>query len=392
LATTGLARAQAVFHAIYPDGYSTRFFAVNRNGTVAAGDTFYLGQIVPTASFFEGPPSIIADAGRATALSDDGNTIAGWGGADSAFVWRPETGPLRLGPAQGYTLFASQLSALSADGRIGCGGYSATLNGRRSLLLWSASNGQRLVEPLAEWSGAAGFGMSADGQTVVGTGSIPGGDSAGFRWSDLGSFRVLPLPAGLTASGASGASADAHVVVGFAGTISSRRACRWIGDSPALLPPLTESDNIGATSVSRDGWTVAILELGPPGTVVGLWDPLHGTRDIKDVIRGAGGPDLEGWELNGGVVSGDGRSVVGWAIDPQGLQPAWIAHLPAFCYANCDDSSTTPVLNVLDFNCFLNRFASGDEVYANCDQSETPPVLNVLDFNCFLNAFSAGCP
>jgi hypothetical protein len=60
------------------------------------------------------------------------------------------------------------------------------------------------------------------------------------------------------------------------------------------------------------------------------------------------------------------------------------------CYANCDGSTTVPFLNVLDFNCFLNRFSAGAS-YANCDNSTTPPVLNVLDFNCFLNKFSAGC-
>ncbi len=61
------------------------------------------------------------------------------------------------------------------------------------------------------------------------------------------------------------------------------------------------------------------------------------------------------------------------------------------CYANCDNSTTSPALNVLDFSCFLNRFAAGDP-YANCDGSTTPPVLNVLDFSCFLNQFAAGCP
>lgn len=29
--------------------------------------------------------------------------------------------------------------------------------------------------------------------------------------------------------------------------------------------------------------------------------------------------------------------------------------------------------------------------YPNCDGSTTPPVLNVLDFACFLNRFAAGC-
>ncbi len=61
------------------------------------------------------------------------------------------------------------------------------------------------------------------------------------------------------------------------------------------------------------------------------------------------------------------------------------------CYANCDGSTVAPVLNVNDFACFLNRFASGDP-WANCDGSTTPPVLNVLDFSCFINKYSAGCP
>jgi hypothetical protein len=64
---------------------------------------------------------------------------------------------------------------------------------------------------------------------------------------------------------------------------------------------------------------------------------------------------------------------------------------PAPCYANCDHSTAAPVLNVLDFNCFLNAFSAGAS-YANCDGSTSAPVLNVLDFNCFLNRFSAGCP
>ncbi len=66
------------------------------------------------------------------------------------------------------------------------------------------------------------------------------------------------------------------------------------------------------------------------------------------------------------------------------------ASIGGSCYANCDQSTTPPCLNVLDFSCFLNRFAAGDP-YANCDGSTTPPVLNVLDFSCFLNRFAAGC-
>jgi hypothetical protein len=61
------------------------------------------------------------------------------------------------------------------------------------------------------------------------------------------------------------------------------------------------------------------------------------------------------------------------------------------CYANCDASTTPPVLNVNDFVCFSNRFAAG-VAYANCDASTTPPILNVNDFVCFSNRYAGGCP
>ncbi len=61
------------------------------------------------------------------------------------------------------------------------------------------------------------------------------------------------------------------------------------------------------------------------------------------------------------------------------------------CYANCDGSTTQPLLTVADFSCFLDRFAAADP-YANCDGSTTAPTLNARDFLCYLNAFAAGCP
>ncbi|MEX2217341.1 MAG: S8 family serine peptidase [Phycisphaerales bacterium] len=60
------------------------------------------------------------------------------------------------------------------------------------------------------------------------------------------------------------------------------------------------------------------------------------------------------------------------------------------CYANCDNSTTPPILNVADFGCFLTKYAAGDS-YANCDGSTTAPVLNVADFGCFLTRYAAGC-
>ncbi len=60
------------------------------------------------------------------------------------------------------------------------------------------------------------------------------------------------------------------------------------------------------------------------------------------------------------------------------------------CYANCDGSTSQPLLTANDFQCFLNAFASS-ESYANCDGSTATPTLTANDFQCFLNTYAAGC-
>jgi hypothetical protein len=73
---------------------------------------------------------------------------------------------------------------------------------------------------------------------------------------------------------------------------------------------------------------------------------------------------------------------------------------PQACYANCDNSTIAPILNVDDFTCFINEFASAQALpheaqvahYANCDGSTIAPALNVDDFTCFINEFAMGCP
>ncbi len=66
-----------------------------------------------------------------------------------------------------------------------------------------------------------------------------------------------------------------------------------------------------------------------------------------------------------------------------------------YCYANCDGSSSNPILTANDFQCFLGHYAVGsfDDNYslANCDGSNVVPIMNANDFQCMLNAFAAGC-
>jgi hypothetical protein len=89
--------------------------------------------------------------------------------------------------------------------------------------------------------------------------------------------------------------------------------------------------------------------------------------------------------LAGGSYMGNGTTCTACGVVP--------------CYANCDQSTVAPILNVEDFTCFINEFAAAQGLpheqqitaYANCDGSTTAPVLNVEDFTCFINEFASGC-
>ena len=67
------------------------------------------------------------------------------------------------------------------------------------------------------------------------------------------------------------------------------------------------------------------------------------------------------WAPNG---SGAANPVQGWMGTPQGgldytIVLTGACFIGATCYANCDNSTTAPILNANDFQCFLNAYAAG---------------------------------
>jgi subtilisin family serine protease len=62
------------------------------------------------------------------------------------------------------------------------------------------------------------------------------------------------------------------------------------------------------------------------------------------------------------------------------------------CYADCDSSTGLGTLDIFDFLCFQNRFATGNSYACECDVSTGVGVCDIFDFLCFQNAFAAGCP
>lgn len=168
---------------------------------------------------------------------------------------------------------------------------------------------------------------------------------------------------------------------------SGYHAAVWHGTAQSFVDfnvPLVGSRLFATTGMVHvgqggiSGPAHAILNFGTPGA----WLDLHQFLP----------PGYNSFSAANAVYQDGGAiSVGGYAVsDATGDNEAflWIGAAP--CYANCDQSTTAPIMNVSDFFCFLNRFGAGDG-YANCDGSTRAPVLNVLDFLCFLNRFAAGC-
>jgi hypothetical protein len=185
--------------------------------------------------------------------------------------------------------------------------------------------------------------------------------------------------------------------------ITIRRALRrWDGQAFSIVPPeqieITRATMITTPAADPPGCTPGPhLELGLTSATGRLH--LHPAYQLHD----GGGPPASGiyllevhaWLATPGQAASDPIYILfshNESLSTLEAAAAWAEeHLARPCYANCDRSSAAPVLNVDDFTCFINAYASGD-CYANCDGSTTAPVLNVDDFTCFLNLFAQGCP
>jgi probable HAF family extracellular repeat protein len=211
--------------------------------------------------------------------------------------------------------------------------------------------------------------VTPDGTVIVGYSAVEGGYEA-FRWTQGGGMVTLgDLPGGAIHGGASDVSADGLVIVGAGTTASGYEAFIWtqsggmvgLGDLPGG-PTVS-----GATACSDDGSVVVGAANYDQATDFGdafIWTADRGMRYLKDeIIATRCVPEIAGFRLVAATgISGDGRVVVGNAINPDGDLEAFIIRL---------DAAPTPPPCRADFN--------GDH------------AVNSQDFFDFLAAFFAGC-
>jgi probable HAF family extracellular repeat protein len=246
--------------------------------------------------------------------------------------------------------------------------------------------------------GANNYG-TAVGITATGIGTT----SQATMWSgvniiNLGSFEPLSRSEAFAVN-------DAHIAVGAAvnGVTPSntpiRRAARWV--VVGGTPNIQDLGSLGKTFSEA-------LDINNSGQIVGFATDISGLPQVAWMWHYGTMHDLNqlvtpppGWVLTSAQSINNRGDIVGFG-QLNGVTRAYALFTQGSpqCYANCDNSSVSPILNVEDFTCFVTRFWEGRELphaqqilhYANCDGSTTLPVINVDDFTCFIMAFAQGCP
>lgn len=208
-----------------------------------------------------------------------------------------------------------------------------------------------------------------------------------FRWTpQSGMIGLGDLPGGNHASSARAVAADGAVVVGHGFDESGQRAFRWTQtDGMTPLPKLSGQYVQRAFGCSWAG-DVIVGEAGAGSRAEAFyWTADDGTRWLAEVLDEHGVVVPEGWNLDRATaVSADGRTIVGYGVNPRGFTEGWVAYLGPTCRADYDENGATDQDDFTSYlAAWLNRSIFADWNYDG--------QINTLDFIAFLHEWARGC-
>jgi probable HAF family extracellular repeat protein len=427
VAAAGVARGQSIYNlgAVH-EGQSSHGFGINSAGQVA-GRSF--GDGVDRAFRYDGPP------GAAAVMRDLGSL-----GSHSAAA-----AVNRFGQVTGSSMLPSaRIHAFRYDGTPGAGGTMrdlGTLGGIESVGVGINDHGQVVGSSFTPDSRSHAFkydgtpgagGIMRDLGTLAGVldsyanainnaGQVVGWSHAAtaagprrhaFRYDGTpgagGVMRDLGVIGGADDESFATAINAGGQIAGFIRDVSTfhTRAFRYDGAPGAggimhdlgTLGGLTSESHavnakgqVAGMSLDAAGDWTAFVYLGTPGEGGGMHN-LDAWLDARNPVAGAKwrlswayGLTDEGWVTGFGTYN-DGPGGLADGVRAFVLDAGSLTN----CKANCDYSTTAPVLNALDFLCFLNKFVRNSED-ANCDGSDGSPLLTATDFACFMMVYTAGC-
>ena len=121
-------------------------------------------------------------------------------------------------------------------------------------------------------------------------------------------------------------SDDGVTTVGTSGGVGFRHTA---GTGTEPLGSLPDSNGEARPlGISGDGSIIVGTAHAGADDAAFIWDEVEGMRALEQVLSLLG-VDLTGWDLKEATgVSDDGRKVVGWGINPEGQQEAFVATIP----------------------------------------------------------------
>ena len=206
--------------------------------------------------------------GDAVGVSADGAVVVGTtafsqGGVD-AYRWTAATGMQPLGALPDDNIY-SRASGVSSNGDVIVGTISGATNNNREAFRWTPSTGVVALGFLTLDARSEAFGVSPDGNVVVGRSFSFNGPVRAFRWSASGGMQALGVPRDGFNGQASATSLNGEVVVGTAvrynviqGTYwSAQRGMLWLDEELQRLGlDLGDLTRLAASAVSADGLVV----------------------------------------------------------------------------------------------------------------------------------------
>lgn len=287
------------------------------------------------------PQTIPRPALFSSAISADGQVVAGRGLSNRSYIWNEADGVTDLGALpndRGLT----QANGISGDGKRVVG-YAWTTTGTEAFA-WTEGTGiARLVrsggQRDAQAQDASGDGTQLAIDVNIGTsGQVIHahhwterlvdpftGDLFG-SWVDLGD-----LPGGQDRSSASAISPDGNVIVGDSSIMLGTRAFRWTAASGmadlGVLPGFTDSR---ADAVDATGSIVVGSATRSGGSAAFIWTEASGMLALDDVLATNYGLHgiFDGWTFfSASAISDDGLVIAGNGVDPNGLFQAWTVQL-----------------------------------------------------------------
>ncbi len=324
-----------------------------------SGETHGLGTTTPvqwTSSGGLRPIGALQSGQRGTAwdVAADGTTVVGQmstAAGMEAFRWTAIEGLVPLGDLPGGDV-RSFAYGVSSNGQIVVGHATIATDHDTEVpqaFRWTPTDGMQGLGFLPDKTEQSfALDVSADGSIIVGfasrdemQGEYEINYHEAFRWTnETGMIGLGDFPGGEVYSFANAINDDGTVIVGSSWGENGTEAFRWtqqngmvgLGMMSSALGLTPYSD---AYAVSADGTIIVGLSTGQAA----VWDVRHGFRSIAGLLT-ASGVDLTGWYLEQARgISADGRTIVGYGINPSGLYEAWVAVLPDNVFVSPEPNS-----------------------------------------------------